>query len=34
MAKKIIFSKQGLHYLIIFENNQIKSVQKNVGHYD
>ncbi len=24
----------GLHYLIIFENNQIKSVQKNVGHYD
>lgn len=24
----------GVHYLIIFENNQVKSVQKNVGHYD
>lgn len=24
----------GEHYLIIFENNHIKSVQKNVGHYD
>ncbi|MCS4301925.1 hypothetical protein [Chryseobacterium sp. BIGb0232] len=24
----------GEHYLIIFENNQIKSVQKTIGHYD
>ena len=24
----------GEHYLIVFENNHIKSVQKNVGHYD
>lgn len=24
----------GEHYLIIFKNNKIKSVQKNVGHYD
>ena len=25
---------KGEHYLIIFENNKIKSVQKNVSHYD
>lgn len=24
----------GEHYLIIFENNHIKSIQKNVGNYD
>ncbi len=25
---------KGEHYLIIFEKNRIKSVQKNTGHYD
>ncbi|WP_419494779.1 hypothetical protein [Chryseobacterium bernardetii] len=24
----------GEHYLIIFESNQIKSIQKNIGYYD
>ncbi|WP_160138766.1 hypothetical protein [Chryseobacterium sp. c4a] len=24
----------GQHYLIIFKNNKIESVQKNIGHYD
>lgn len=25
---------KGEHYLIVFENNYIKSIQKSIGHYD